>query len=117
MVSMENAPPVLALVRDLLFVSRITTSARATGRPVEVIRLPKDLSARRGCLLLADLNLEGAIEAAAAWKQTHGGHVIGFVSHADADTIAKARDAGIDRVMARSAFVEALPALLINAPA
>jgi hypothetical protein len=42
----------------------------------------------------------------------HGGQVIGFVSHVDTDTIAKARESGLDRVMARSGFVGALPALL-----
>ena len=109
---MENAPPIVALVRDLLFGSKITAEARAAGRQVTVIRSPKDLPAHPGSLLLVDLNLGGAIEAATAWKQTHGGQVIGFVSHVDTDTIAKARESGLDRVMARGGFVEALPALL-----
>jgi hypothetical protein len=109
---MEPTPTVLALVRDLMFVSRITATAREVGCPVAVVRNPKDLPDREGSLLLADLNLEGAIEAAAAWKQSHNAPVIGFVSHTDAATIARAREAGIDRVMARGGFVEALPSLL-----
>ena len=109
---METIPPVLALVRDLMFGSRITATAREVGARVEVIRNPKDLPGRSGSLLLADLNLEGAIEAAAQWKQAHDAQVIGFVSHTDAATIARAREAGIDRVMARGGFVEALPAIL-----
>ena len=109
---MDNAPPILALVRDLLFVSKITSEARAAGRQVTVVRSPKDLPERSASLLLADLNLEGAIEAAAAWKQAQGGQVIGFVSHVDTDTIAKARAAGVDRIMARGGLVEALADLL-----
>lgn len=109
---METLPPVLALVRDLLFVSRITTAARSVGRTVTVIRAPGELSKHAGPLLVADLNLEGAVKAAGDWKQSQGGQVIGFVSHTDAATIAQAREAGIDRVMARSGFVESLPSLL-----
>ena len=37
---------------------------------------------------------------------------VGYVSHVDSATIAAARDAGIGEVMARSAFVNALPDLL-----
>ena len=38
--------------------------------------------------------------------------IVGFVSHVQADVIAAARAAGIDEVMARSAFVTRLPELL-----
>jgi hypothetical protein len=38
--------------------------------------------------------------------------MLGFVSHVDSDTIAAARRAGIDRVMARSAFSEHLGEIL-----
>lgn len=109
---METLPPVLALVRDLLFVSRITTAGRSVGRQVVTIRVPPELSTYTGPLLLVDLNLDGALEAAGDWKKRQGGQVIGFVSHTDAAMISRAREAGIDRVMARSAFVESLGALL-----
>ena len=61
-----------------------------------------------------DLNQPGAIDAAGAWRGRAGGgaDVIGFVSHVDTATIQKARAAGIDRVMARSQFVQVLPELL-----
>jgi hypothetical protein len=62
--------------------------------------------------LLVDLNLAGAIEAAAHWKNATGSRVVGFVSHVDTDTTRQAREAGLDQVMARSGFVEALPALI-----
>jgi hypothetical protein len=69
-------------------------------------------SARR---LIVDLNQSGALEAAIEWKQQEGGEdrqVIGFVAHVDSDTIRRARDAGVDRVLPRSRFVEDLESLL-----
>ena len=105
-------PPVLALVRDLLFATKISGTARALGAPMEVLRDPAQLSQQSGRLLLVDLNLPGAIPAAAEWLRATGNPVVGFVSHTDAATISAARDAGITRVMARSQFVQLLPDLL-----
>ncbi|HSZ60008.1 MAG TPA: hypothetical protein VK797_30475 [Tepidisphaeraceae bacterium] len=108
----SSEPKVLALVRDLMFVSRITSVAKATGAAIRVIRDPAALGDQASQLLLVDLNLAGALEAAAAWRRSTGSAVVGFVSHVDAETIARAREMGLDRVMARSGFVEALPAIL-----
>jgi hypothetical protein len=107
-------PIVLALVRDLMFSSRITAACRAAEIEVRVIRDPHAMANAPGRLLLVDLNLVGAIDAAANWRQSTGGKVIGFVSHVDTDTIAAARDKGLDQVMARSGFVQALPSVLGN---
>jgi hypothetical protein len=112
------ADDIIALVRDLLFISRITAAAGAAGTTVHILRDPAQLAAaaspsRR---LLVDLNLPGAIEAATLWKQSTCGHVTGFVSHVDAESIARARAAGIDPVLSRSRFVELLPKLLSPAP-
>ena len=40
---------------------------------------------------------------------------LGYVSHVDTDTIDRARAAGIDQVLARSAFSEKLGDILTNA--
>ena len=108
----ETTLPVLALVRDLMFVSRIGAEARALGLEVKVIRDPKSLTTAVGRLLLVDLNLDGAIEAASRWQHATHGQTIGFVSHVDADTTRRAREAGIGKILARSRFVELLPSLL-----
>ena len=104
--------PVLALVRDLMFASRISAEARAAGTQVRVVRDPALLGEAEGRRLLVDLNLPGAIEAASGWGARTGGEVVGFVSHVDAATAAAARQAGVGRVLARSRFVELLPELL-----
>jgi hypothetical protein len=62
--------------------------------------------------MIADLNLPGAIQAAADWRRRTSGTVVGFVSHADSEAISQARSAGLDQVLARSRFVTVLPDLL-----
>lgn len=105
---------VLALVRDLMFSGRIGAEARAQGAQCRIIRDPAALAAADGAagLLIVDLNLPGAVAAAASWRASHGKPVVGFVSHVDAGTIVEAKTAGIDQVMPRSRFVQVLPDLL-----
>ena len=101
--------PVLALVRDLLFASKISGAASSRGLPaVKIIRDPAKLLGQAGRRLLVDLNLDGAIEAAAAWQREQSAEVVGFLFHVDAETIARARAAGIERVVARGQFAQTL---------
>ena len=109
---MGQSLPILVLVRDLLFSSRISAAARAAGAEAVMLRDPAALGTTPGRRLIIDLNLAGALEAAVEWKKGQTADVVGFVSHVDAETIAKARAAGIDRILPRSRFVELLPELL-----
>ena len=79
---------------------------------MRMVRDPAKLPAEGGKRLIVDLNQDGAIDAAVEWKARTGGAVVGFVSHVDTPTIAKAREAGVDQVLARSRFVEILSDLL-----
>jgi hypothetical protein len=108
----ENAARVLVLVRDLIFSTKIRATADAVGAEVRLLRDPAVLKVHDGVLLIVDLNLEGAIAAAAEWRGAGERRVVGFVSHVDAETIRAAREAGIGEVLARSRFVEVLPSLL-----
>jgi hypothetical protein len=107
----QTAEPVLALVRDLLFGSNISASARGAGVPVRIVREADKLANSGGRMLLVDLALDGAIAAAGEWGKTTGKPVIGFVGHVDTETAAKAEAVGI-RVMTRGAFSASLPQLL-----
>jgi hypothetical protein len=109
---MGEALPVIVLVRDLMFSSRISAAARAADVPVTMLRDPSALAGAQGRRLIVDLNQPGALDASAEWKRSTSGEVIGFVSHVDADTIDRARQAGIDQILPRSRFVEVLPGLL-----
>jgi hypothetical protein len=110
----SHEPRVVVLVRDLMFSSRIAATARAANVPIALIRDPDRLTAAAPepspVLLIVDLNLAGAIDAAIQWKRASPSRqVVGFVSHVDAVTIAHARGSGVDRVLPRSRFVEELP--------
>ena len=113
-----TAPPTPMLVilcRDLLLGSRITAAAQSAGVGFKVVRDAAKLAGQPGRRLIVDLNQDGAVDAAAAWKTASGGEVIGFVSHVDGATITQARAAGLDQILARSAFVQQLPSLVEGA--
>ena len=90
---------VLALVRDLIFASKISASARAAKIQCKIIREPKLLEDQPGDLLLVDLNEPGFLEAAAGWQHAHSRPAVGFVSHVDTERIDRARAAGLTKVM------------------
>lgn len=104
--------PVLIHIRDLMFSSKVVATARAENVPFKVVRDAPKLLETPGERLLIDLNADGAIETAVAWKSKHHGHVTGFCSHVAAVTIQKAQRAGIDRVMTNGAFSSRLPQIL-----
>jgi hypothetical protein len=110
----DQPAPILVLCRDLLFASKISSTAQSLGVQIKMIREVSKLSeestaARR---MIVDLNQDGFPLAAADWKRRTGGRVIGFVSHVDHQTIAAAKSEGLDIILARSAFVNQLPQLL-----
>ncbi len=108
----EPSPRVIALVRDLVFASKITAAARAAGIEARIIRDPAAFPAAAGQRVFVDLSEPGAIDAAVQWKAVHRGEVIGFVSHVDVATAKQAHDAGIDRVLSRSQFTAQLDQFL-----
>jgi CheY-like chemotaxis protein len=111
---------ILALVDDLLFLSKIQQTAQHLGVTVKTAQ-PADLL-RPGIedapnALLIDLNHRSgkALEVLRTLKcdaKTKGIPIIGFVSHVQNEVIAAARKAGCDLVLARSAFTSQLPSLL-----
>src|SRR5438874_4319347 len=102
----------LILVKDLIFSSRITAEARDAGVSFTLLRDPAQLTNQSALKVIVDLNLPGAIEAAAAWQKATNGQTIGFVSHVDAATIAEAKAAGIQSILPRSQFVQTLTEII-----
>jgi CheY-like chemotaxis protein len=114
--------PILAVVDDLIFLSKIQQTAQQVGVPVDVLdpaqvedRI-KDFAVRS---IIIDLNHRSgkAVEVARAVKAnpaTRHVRVVGFLSHVQGDLAAAARAAGCDTVLARSAFVQQLPQLLLE---
>jgi DNA-binding NarL/FixJ family response regulator len=111
---------ILAMVDDLLFLSKIQQTAQHLGVAVGSARpadLPRMAIEDAPNALIIDLNHRSgkALEVLRTLKsdlKTKDIVVIGFVSHVQNDLIAAARDAGCDLILARSAFVKQLPSLL-----
>jgi CheY-like chemotaxis protein len=112
---------ILAAVDDLMFGSRIKAAAHGVGADVAFVRdaagAVEKARESRPTLILLDLNARGLdpmglLALLKSDRDLAGIRTVGFVSHVQADVIAAARAAGIDEVMARSAFVARLPQLL-----
>ncbi len=109
----ELEPPVVALPADLMFASRIRGAAQAAGIPLEIANKPDALRERiariRPRRVLIDLDARGwdpvALIRELKQADTQGAtEIIAWVSHVRTDAIEAAREAGADRVLARSAF-------------
>jgi hypothetical protein len=103
--------PTLLLCRDLMFVSKVTATARALNQPLRVIRDPAQLPTE-GRHLIVDLALDNALDAATRWKTQTNGHVTAFAPHVDTATIQAARAANLDAVLPRSKFTADLEQIL-----
>lgn len=112
------APDGLMLCDDLIFFSRVSGAARAAGRTVRMVRSAADLltAARTtppGGVILdvhnPGLDLPALLSALKEACPTMP-RVIAYGSHVEAAVLKAARQAGCDRVLPRSQFVEELEA-------
>lgn len=111
---------VLAVVDDLLFSSKIRAVAAHAGEAVMFVRNPAGV--KTACaehqprLVLIDLDRDtlNPIETISNLRSMPAPvpRIVAFGAHVNVDRLRAAREAGADQVMARSAFVAALPALL-----
>jgi PleD family two-component response regulator len=115
---------ILVAVDDMLFSSKIRTVAKLAGVDITFARTPPEIIEQsrtaRPSLVIFDLNSTKAdpIETVAAMKrdpELASIRTLGFVSHVNTDVIGAARGAGIDEVMARSAFAGNLAGILQSA--
>ena len=112
---------IVCVLDDLLFSVKISTAAKTLGTEVYFERTPGMAVARvkekQPTLVIFDLNSGklnplGAIAQLKADPATRGIRTLGFVSHVHGDVIEAARQAGIDEVLARSAFSARLADIL-----
>jgi len=113
--------PVLALVTDLLFATRIADAVRAQGGEPLLVSSAAEL--RQGIdrwpvLILLDLGAlpieqwRDEVQRAKTSPQSRQIPIYAFGSHVDAAALQAARRAGCDHAWARSHFVQELPALI-----
>ena len=107
----------LVLCDDLIFVSRITGTARDLGITVKPARSSDVLLqlAAQQCPagVIVDLGIPG-LDVGTLIRRLRETcspmpRVVGYGSHVDTATLRAARDAGCDAVLPRSQFVEQLP--------
>jgi len=116
---------ILCVMDDLIFSIKIQTAAKAIGGIDLLFERSPDMVVprireKRPSLVIFDLNSRkmnpmAAIAGMKADTELKSIRTLGFVSHVDADTIAAARAAGIDQVLARSAFSAQLGQILTSA--
>ena len=115
---------IVCAIEDLLFSIKISTAAKQLGVSVyfERVRdrvLPT-VREKQPSLVIFDLNSSrldpmSVIAAMKTDPQLRTVKTLGYVSHVDSDAIAAARQAGIDQVLARSAFTAQLGTILQSA--
>jgi DNA-binding NarL/FixJ family response regulator len=114
---------IVCVVDDLLFSIKISTAAKQLGVDIYFERskdkVLQTVREKQPALVIFDLNSGklAPIDQIAAMKADAALSTIrtlGYVSHVDTATIERARAAGIDQVLARSAFSERLGEILTN---
>jgi CheY-like chemotaxis protein len=115
---------IVCVVDDLIFSIKISTAAKHLGAELfferSRDRVVATIRDKQPSLVIFDLNSSklAPLEAIAALEADPALRAIptlGYVSHVDAATIEAARAAGVDRVLARSAFVDRLAEILTTA--
>ena len=115
---------IVVAVDDLMFSIKISTAAKSLKADIYFVRsadrLLDTVREKQPALVIFDLNSPRMrpMEAIAAMKgdpALKSIRTLGYVSHVDAATIDAARAAGIDQVLARSAFTEKLGEILTGA--
>lgn len=115
---------VLCVVDDLLFSVKISTAAKALGVETFFERSATNVVQRvrdtHPDLVIFDLNSRklqpmAAIAALKGDEALRTIRTLGYVSHVDAETVAAARQAGVDEVLARSSFSDRLGEILTGA--
>jgi len=115
---------IVCAIDDLIFSIKISTAAKSLKADVYFERssdkLLDTIREKRPALVIFDLNSARLrpLDAILALKRDpdlSATKTLGYVSHVDTATIETARAAGIDQVMARSAFVDQLGDILTSA--
>lgn len=112
---------IVCAVDDLIFSIKISTAAKALGVDIHFERaadmVVPAVREKKPSLVIFDLNSARLrpLDVIATLKADPGLRdirTLGYVSHVQADVIAAARTAGIDEVLARSAFSDRLGEIL-----
>lgn len=108
----------VAWITDLIFETKIRSTAQSLGAALTTVRsiasLTAELDRSPPTLVIVDLNAAGDPIEAVTLAKAHASHprVVAYVSHVDVDLARRAQSAGADEVMPRSRFTNELPKIL-----
>jgi len=111
-----HSMPVLAVVPDLYFATRIAATAKAAG--VELVLVTAQQAVVRAAepgvsLVMVELHQKSAVDLVGELKRAQPAlAIVGFGPHVEAALLRDARTAGADAVLPRSQFVAKLAGLL-----
>jgi len=107
---------ILAIVNDLFFQTKIETTAALIGKQIKIVSAESSLIEalkENPKLIIWDLNAGfNLVKTAKLIKENSKAKIIAYLSHVQTNLIKKAKDAGIDEVMPRSAFTIKLAEIL-----
>lgn len=116
---------VIAAVDELFFAAKIRTTAELLGIEIAFVRDDESLreavrdalSADVSPLVILDLQATrfdpfAAAEVLKADSETKGASIVSFFSHVNVELMRRAKEAGIDKTLPRSAFTKQLPEIL-----
>ncbi len=110
--------PVIALVTDLIFATKIGSTARGVGADLAIVRSVEALETKLAggaSLVMIDMNADGVDAAEAIRKvkaQPDAPPVLAYLSHVQTELADAARSAGADAILPRSQFSAELPTIL-----
>ena len=109
----------IAIVSDMIFASRISSTAKMVGTRCKIINnagdLQSALESQELKTVLVDMSCDAiSPEEAIRTVKSHcpSARVIAFFSHVQTELMEQAKAAGADDVWPRSTFVQRLPGLL-----
>lgn len=116
----SNMSRIVAMMDDLFFQMKVAETAKRLGLELKVAANGDALLGLlepAPKLVIVDLNArQQPIEAIQRIRaEKNGVRVLGFLSHVQTDLAARAREAGCDEVMPRSAFTQNLAKILSTA--
>jgi len=119
---MENQKKAVAVLNDLIFQVKIQDAARKAGLEMAFVKSQAqalEMARQQPAIIILDLNYSAAspletIEKLKADEKTKNISLIGYVAHVQVDVREAAQQKGCDVVVARSAFNQNLPEILVR---
>ncbi|BDC52571.1 hypothetical protein F183_A48860 [Bryobacterales bacterium F-183] len=104
---------IVAIIDDLFFLVQVQDMAKRAGIPIRSANTVESALAQPTTLAIVDLNArQSPVQDIIAALRDASIPTVAFVAHVQTDLKQQALDAGVDRVIARSAFSRVMPELI-----